>query len=138
MKTIVKLVARHELGPGADKRQGVSRRGTCRHDDKGIWDLGFGIRGISWSSNPKSQIANPLRERPKGVSKRVQVRDADQPRPARSDHLSCGGCSNVWMSDCARAPSISAPAAADEASQARAMSLASVASRRTCAAWLAS
>ena len=42
------------------------------------------------------------------------------------------------MSERARAPSISAPAAADEASQARVMSPASVASRRICAALPAS
>ena len=68
----------------------------------------------------------------------VQVGDADEPRPARCDHRSCGGRSSAWMSVRARAPSISAPAAADEASQARAMSPASVASRRICAALPAS
>lgn len=73
-----------------------------------------------------------------GVAKGVQVGDAHELRPARCDHLSCGGRSNVWMSPLALAPSISAPAAADEASQARAMSPARVASRRISAAWPAS
>jgi hypothetical protein len=46
VEAIVELLARHELGLGADKPLGVSRSGTRRHQDDGIRS-GFGIRVLS-------------------------------------------------------------------------------------------
>ena len=54
----------------------------------------------------------------------VQVGDADEARPAGRDHRAArGGLSMVSISPRALAASISEPAAADEASQARARSV---------------
>jgi hypothetical protein len=67
----------------------------------------------------------------------VKVGDAHEPRPAGCNHRARGRRSRSWMSLRDLAPSIRAPAAAEEASQARSMLLASVASLRMRAAFSA-
>src|SRR5205085_5769337 len=72
-----------------------------------------------------------------GAAEGAKIGNADQPRAARCDHFSWGRRSSVWISVRALTPSINEPAAADEASHARPMLDASVASRRMLAAFRA-
>src|SRR5439155_13494376 len=77
------------------------------------------------------------RQQSDGAAERSWVGDADETRPARRNHFSCGRRRSVWISVLAFTPSIRAPAAADDASHARSMLAASVASRRMLAAFCA-
>ena len=121
----VELVARDDC---RDRRPNVVQAGklmsgaACRHDD--------GRRSVS-----RRRVRG--RTGDDGLPERLKVRDADQPRPAGRNQGACGRRSCVRISVRARAPSISAPAAADDASHARSTLLASVASRRIRAAFSA-
>src|SRR5581483_9682754 len=72
------------------------------------------------------------------LAKAVKILNAYELRSTSGNHFSCGGRTRDRMSARACAPSISAPAAADEASHARVMSPAIAASRRISAALRAS
>ena len=95
---------------------------ACRHDD---------CRRCVSGGRVRSRTGND------GLPERLKVRDTDQPRTAGRNQGACGLRSCVRISLRARAPSISAPAAAEDASHARSTLLASVASRRIRAAFSA-
>jgi len=83
MKAVVELITRHDLGAGTsvgpdtagEESVELARSRAVRYDDVGA-DLRPTERGYR-------------------VTKSVQIRNANEPRPARSDHLSCGGRSSV-------------------------------------------
>ena len=106
----------------------------------------FSMVRRSWSAAPRvgtmtsrespsaAASGGPSREDRHGAAEGVQIGDANESRPARCDHRSGGGRRSNCISLLARAASMRAPAAADDASQARGMLLASVASRLICTA----
>ena len=115
VQIVVELIAREPPGSGRRAR----RRGRARGGD----DDHHGGRRVA------------RRQRGDGVAEHVQVGDAHQPRQARGDHCgSCGRRNTASISARARDVSIRAPAAADEASHARARSPEAAASRRIRAA----
>src|SRR5438445_9797084 len=127
-----------ETSVGPDKCQFELARGAAcwnQHDGFGVPDSGFGVLGTGFGV---LGTGFGVRERQNRAAEGVQIGNADETRLARSNHLSCGRRSSDWISVRAFAPSINAPAAADEASHARVMSPAIVASRRIDAALLAS
>ena len=133
LQPFIELIARDDIGQQDRSTVGAEspilagapqlpRSPACRHDD---------CRG----ADEVEVIAEG--EVDDGRAEAVKVGDTNEPRPSRRDHWVSGLRSAFWMSSRACAASIIAPAAADDASQARAMSPDKVASRRIDAALFA-
>src|SRR6185503_9047783 len=90
VQEIVELVAgnnRLSRGDVAERARENSRSAARRDDDNGFAE----VRGTpNRTLNPEPRTPNLCREARDRRAKCLQVRDANELRPARCDHLSCG------------------------------------------------